>query len=244
MFNNFFISIQEKRNIMSKYNFWLLILSIILFIFSLILIQSDNFYKLNFKEFSFSEIKQNPFYVIFSSMCGFKILVSDFLWMDIIQYIGDRNNAKTNYKELYPKTMNLITIDPNFTYAYLAVSGILMFELKEIDKAIELIKKGIENNPKYWQLNLYLAAYTYSKGGNIKMAVHNIEIAVIQEGHPPMLERILGNMYVKLSEIEKPYKDFWMEKAKNLWWYMYHHPLEELNKKYAEEHLKKYGFMK
>ncbi|MFH1823863.1 MAG: hypothetical protein ABH873_01380 [Candidatus Firestonebacteria bacterium] len=164
--------------------------------------------------------------------------------MDIIQYIGDKENTKTKYKELYSKVTNLTTLDPNFTYAYLATSGMLMFELKETDKAIELIKKGIENNPKYWPLNLYLAAYTYSKAGNLRMAVHNIESAVMQAGHPPMLERILGNMYVKLSETEKSYKDFWMGKAKNLWWYMYHHPSEELNKKYAEEHLKKYGFMK
>lgn len=219
-----------------------IILTVLLLISSVILIQQDNFYKLNFKLFPFLESQKNFLFPVL----GFKTITADILWMDIIQYVGDKEKAKENYHKLYPKTLELIKVDPNFTYAYLLTSGMLMFEekLKDPDKAIELIKDGIKHNPKYWQLSLYLAAYTYSKAGNIKMALFNIENAVYQEGHPPMLERILGSMYLKLADEEKAYKHEWLKKAINLWLHMYEHPSEKLNKTYAEEHLKKYGLIK
>jgi len=43
-----------------------------------------------------------------------------------------------------------------------------MFERKDAEKAIDLIKLGIEKNPKYWQLNLYLAAYSYKNSATSK----------------------------------------------------------------------------
>jgi tetratricopeptide (TPR) repeat protein len=217
---------------------------VILLILVISLIQTDNFYKNNFNPFPVSKAKTIPFYTSLSALSGFKVLVADFLWMDIVQYIGDKENEKIKYKELYPKVSNLITVDPNFTYVYLAASGMMLFELNEPDKAIELIKTGIQNNPRYWQLNLYLAAYTYSKLGNPKMVVHNIESAIEQEGHPPMLERILGSMYLKLAMQEKTNEKFWLKKAVTLWLNMYAHPLEKLNKTYAEDHLRKFGLLK
>jgi tetratricopeptide (TPR) repeat protein len=212
---------------------------LILVIISMAFVSSDNFYKSAFKPASYSMMKSSV-NGLFFSVAGFRTVTADFLWMDIIQYIGDRENSKTQYKELLPKTMRLIEVDPNFTYSYLTISGILMFELKDEEKAIELIKKGIENNPRYWQLNLYLAAYSYKKLGNFKMTVYNIENAVNQEGHPPMLERILGSMYLKMMEVEPANKKFWMGRAVNLWLYMYNKPLEPLNRTYAEQELKKY----
>lgn len=206
-------------------------------------IQSDVFYNNNFKNTPISKIKKSPFYIFLSSISGFKVLVADFLWMDIVQYLGDKTKAEERYKELYPKVVDLINIDPNFTYAYLAVSGMLLFELNETDKAIELVQTGIKNNPKYWQLSLYLAAYTYSKAGNIRMAVNNIETAVIQEDHPPLLERMLSSMYLKLAENEKE-RNFWMKKAVNLWLYMYSESKDKVSRQYAKDRLEKLGLLK
>lgn len=215
----------------------------LLLIFNISLIQNDTFYKSTFKPFPFSNAKKPPLYLFFASISGFKSLTADFLWIDIVQYIGNKKNKNDKYKDLYPKVIDLVTIDPNYTYAYLGVSGMLLFEMQEPDKAIELIKLGIKNNPKFWQLNLYLAAYTYSKAGNIKMAVNNTEMAVNQEGHPPLLERMLSSMYLKLAENKKE-SSYWMGKAVNLWWYMYFKSPDKLSKSYAKEHLGKLNLLK
>ena len=218
--------------------------SLLFLIATNVTIENNAFYKKNFKSFPFKESKKDPFYVFLSSISGFRILVSDFLWMDAVQYLGDLENGKENYKQIYPKARDIITLDPNFTYPYIAVSGILFFELNEKDKAIEFIKYGIEQNPNYWQLSLYLAAYTYSKDDNLRMVVLNIKSAIKQENHPPMLERILGSIYLKLAKKEPKNKDFWMGEAIKLWAEMYEHPSEPENRVYAEEKLRKAGILK
>ncbi|OGF49083.1 MAG: hypothetical protein A2231_04585 [Candidatus Firestonebacteria bacterium RIFOXYA2_FULL_40_8] len=207
-------------------------------------INNSSFYVNNYKTFPYKEAKKDPFYVFISSISGFRVLIADFLWMDAVQYLGDRENGKEKYKQIYPKTKDIITLDPNFTYPYLAVSGILFFELNEKETAIDLIKYGIEKNPHYGQLRLYLAAYTYSKDDNLEMVAYNIKSVIKEKDHPPMLERILGSIYLKLAKKDAKNSKYWMKEAVKLWADMYEHPTEPLNREYAERQLTRFGFLK
>jgi tetratricopeptide (TPR) repeat protein len=228
-----------------------ILLSAALAVGSAVYLNSTVFYREAYKPYPFKETKSIPSYALLFSASGFRASVADFLWMDIVQYIGDKENAKTRYKDLYKKITDLSNVDPNFTYVYCSASGIYFFELNEPDRAIELIRKGIENNPKYWVLNLYLAAYTYRRKwdtsgdlSDFKNAVRNVETAVKEEGHPPMLERILGSLYLKLAEIDPKNKKTWLRKSVLLWLDMYEHPTEEPNKEYATQKLKDFGLLK
>ena len=233
---------------MNKKPYFFLIGVALLVIASLAFLGNLPYYKELHKPYPFSGTKTAPIYAYAAGISGFRTVTADFLWMDIVQYIGDPEIMKQKYPELYNKTSNLILMDPNFTYPYLSVSGIYFFELNEQEKALGLIRKGLENNPKYWMLNMYLAAYTYrqkwdtsSDTKDFRKAVQNIENALREEGHPPMLERILGSMYLKLAEIEPQHKKGWMDLAIQHWKNMYIRPTEKLNKEYAERKLKEYG---
>ena len=160
--------------------------------------------------------------------------------MNVVQYIGDKENASNQYSKFYSMAKEIVSIDPNFTYMYLAGSAIMMWDTKQVDEAVEFVQEGIKNNPTYWPLNLYLAAFTYSKANKFRHLVSTIETAVKMDGHPPMLERILGNLYVKLSEIESKNTDFWLAKAKNLWLDILYNSSDKANIQYAKEHLEKF----
>ena len=220
-------------------------------IFTLFFTRADRDYNSLHPHYPFNETFSMPYYAHAFSFMGFRAAVADFLWMDIVQYIGDPENAKTKYRDLYLKAENLIHLDPNFTYPYLSVSGIYMFELRDPARALGLIDRGIEKNPDYWVLQLYRAAYIYqmnfntsNKLSDLEKAALRIEKAVGLKGHPPMLERTLGSFYLKLAEMSSPdRKKHWMGKAVRLWANMYEFPSEELNRKYAENHLRKYGLL-
>jgi len=236
---------------MKRKNYYYLLGTALLVIASLTFLSGSTYYKQLHTPYPFKGTKTAPIYAYAAGISGFRAVTADFLWMDIVQYIGDPEIMKIKYPELYNKTSNLILMDPNFTYPYLSISGIYFFELNEKEKALGLIKKGLENNPKYWMLNMYLAAYTYSQKWDnskdtrdFKRAVKSIENAVREENHPPMLERILGSMYLKLSEIEPKYNKEWKYKAIRHWAKMYEHPTEKLNKKYAEKKLREYGIIR
>lgn len=179
------------------------------------------------------EQKDNKTDDILASIFGIRTIAADFKWIETIQYIGDIINEKGNYGKFYPLLKQVVKFDRNFTSAYLTGSAILIWQLNRDKEGMEFIQDGIRNNPNYWQLNLYLAAFTYYKAQEYKKMIIFIEEAVKREGHPSVLERILGNFYVKTNE---------MQKARILWWWMYYNSNDAKNRKYAEENLKKYDF--
>lgn len=121
-------------------------------------------------------------------------LIADWYWVRSLQYIGNKlqkarekniqididNLESLDPKLLYPLLDNATTLDPQFLAAY--HYGATVLPAVDQEQAIKLTKKGIENNPKEWQLYHLLgfihwklkdfdtAAETYSKGSKIKGA--------------------------------------------------------------------------
>jgi tetratricopeptide (TPR) repeat protein len=179
------------------------------------------------------ESERNAPSVFAGGLIGYRYLSADLLWIDTVQYIGNNKNSQEGFKKFYYYIKQITSIDPNFTYAYIFGSSILMWQLYKTDEAMEVIRSGIENNPEYWQLNIYLAAFTYFKSNEFKKMVVYLEHALAMENHPAMLERILGNIYEKIEENEK---------ARQLWWWMWYNTKDIENKKYAGKRLKEKGY--
>lgn len=210
-----------------------ILLCIFCIILSVNLIDSDTWFNKEWKIPLQKSVSSEAPSFFAGSIVGFRNISTDLLWIDTIQYIGNNENSKEGFKKFYSYVKQIIALDPHFTYAYLFGSSILMWQLNRSDDAMEIIKEGIANNPDYWQLNLYLAAFTYFKANEYKKMVVYLEHALNIESHPPMLERILGNIYEKIGEIEK---------ARLLWWWMWYNTKDIENKKYAEKKLKERGF--
>ena len=165
---------------------------------------------------------------------GFKNLTADLLWIDAIQYIGDSKNAKEGYKKFPKIVKRIINVDRNFIYAYQSGSVILMCVLKNTQEAINILKEGIKYNPHYGQFHLYLGAFTYLNIENYSKTIELLEYAVYKlEDHPYILERLLGNLYLKVGE---------MEKAKKLWWWLLSYSKDQGSREYAKNKLKKFGY--
>jgi tetratricopeptide (TPR) repeat protein len=122
---------------------------------------------------------------------GAEGLIADWYWMKSLQYVGDKINATEgdinidnlkplNPRLLYPYLDNAATLDPKFygVYEY----GAVVLPTVNAAQAVELVKKGIENNPQdyrfyhhlgyiYWRLGEFeKAAQIYSEGSQVPNA--------------------------------------------------------------------------
>jgi len=127
---------------------------------------------------------------------GMRPLVGDIEYISFLQYYGDKENLTNGYKDLYKYISDITDVDPNFTFAYNYGSSILAWNLQRYDEAIAIIKKGIQYNPTYWRLSLYLGAIMYKQKGDSLGYMKLLEQSMKFEDHPSMLERILGNIYM------------------------------------------------
>jgi len=135
---------------------------------------------------------------------GFKEILSDFFFLQSIQYFGSWTESKEKkYKMTYPLLKAMGKLSPHFIPGY-SFGALIMEETGHIDEAIAFLDEGIENNPYAFELWTYrdfmirlFKSQEYSK------AIQGIKKAIELEGHPPILERILAYAYEKNEQIEE-----------------------------------------
>ncbi|MBA2621580.1 MAG: hypothetical protein H0U87_10310 [Acidobacteria bacterium] len=108
---------------------------------------------------------------------GFEGLLADWYWIRSLQYIGAKivknrdegenfnleNMSNLNPRLLYPLLDNAATLDPRFTAVY--SYGSIVLPAIDLQQAIALTKKGIENNANEWRLYGQLG-YIYWRSGD------------------------------------------------------------------------------
>jgi len=136
---------------------------------------------------------------------GFEGLLADWYWVRSLQYIGAKivknqdanedlnleNLSSLNPRLLYPLLDNAATLDPRFiaVYSY----GAIVLPAIDLQQAIALTKKGIENNPNEWQLYAQLG-YIYWRFGDYENAAAVYETGARIAGAPAFMQMMAAKM--------------------------------------------------
>jgi len=151
---------------------------------------------------------------ILGTAFGFRALTSDFYYIAFLQYYGNRDNAKTRFKDLINYLDDATDADPSFEFVYQYGGAILAFNLKKYDEAKKLLQKGLLYNPRFWKLRLYLGAIAFKEKDKKEEYVKFLEEAIKFEDHPAMIERLLGNIYEQIKPADEVAK-YWLWVYKN-----------------------------
>lgn len=111
-------------------------------------------------------------------------LTADIYWTRVVQYYGSKGERTDQLDSLWPLLDLATTLDPNLIPAYRFGSTFLAEQKPagagQPERAVELIRRGIKENPEYWRLyqdlgNVYYfalkdnekAAQAYVDGSNV-----------------------------------------------------------------------------
>ncbi len=83
---------------------------------------------------------------------GYNNLAADLVWLRAIQYYGEHRQTDLKFEYLGHIFEILTTLDPRFVGAYTFGSLLLTDDAKEPERALELLDKGIRNNPDEWRI--------------------------------------------------------------------------------------------
>ena len=136
---------------------------------------------------------------------GAQPLVADYLWIDAVQYIG-RTLAHHKHDivdgkiievglagervplaaaNVYRLVKRLTEVDPNFVYPYYITSLFLLDPHIDPDPAIDLLRLGVENNPKNWFLRTYYGFQLFMVERDVEGAVRELDHAAdLAEAQP------------------------------------------------------------
>ncbi|MEX0271108.1 hypothetical protein AB3R30_18385 [Leptolyngbyaceae cyanobacterium UHCC 1019] len=114
---------------------------------------------------------------------GFDNVVSDWVFLNFLQYYGDDDaREKTGYS-LSPKYLDIVTrLDPRFVDVYMFVSGAVSHQLGKPDLAVDLMKRGTAAlspaaNPKAFQVWRFMGLDQLLLQGDIPGSILSHEMA-------------------------------------------------------------------
>ena len=129
---------------------------------------------------------------------GFHVVLADLLWTRAVIYFGDHYYTDKDYRWLYSLLDATTTLDPKNILAYRFGGNLLALEGNDVKMSIELLKKGIRNNPdEDWRLYFLLGFDYFYYMEDYVSAAKYLEKAARMPGHPAYLPRLVARMYAK-----------------------------------------------
>lgn len=114
---------------------------------------------------------------------GFDNMVSDWAFLNFLQYYGDEEARSQTGYSLSPKYFDIITQrDPRFADSYLFLSGTLSHQLGQPEQALKLMQRGMnalspQMTPKAFVVWRFAALDQLLLLGDTPGAIHSLEMA-------------------------------------------------------------------
>ncbi len=130
------------------------------------------------------------------AVLGYDQFAADLIWLKAVQHLGAARQSKGGYAWAY-HVVNVVTdLDPKFLPAYLASGAILGVWAGLHYESIEILRKGMRENPDVWQLPFYIGYdYFYELCDPAKAAPY-FQAAARLPGAPSYLPSLAARMTV------------------------------------------------
>lgn len=98
---------------------------------------------------------------------GQRLLLSDFYWLKLVQYMGETIIAReSRWEAVYPLADIVTDLDPRYGYAYQVAGSNLSGLAGRYAEADRILEKGLRNVPERWSLPFVLAVNKFLYEGD------------------------------------------------------------------------------
>ncbi len=120
---------------------------------------------------------------------GYETAAADIAWLRAIQYYGEHRLNDQRY-DMIGHVMGIVTeLDPRFTEAYVFGAFVLAQELRQPQRGLELLERGMRANPESWRLAFETGFLHYVGTKDYDAAARYFTRASRLPGHPDYVER-------------------------------------------------------
>ncbi len=165
---------------------------------------------------------------------GYTGLAADVYWTRAVQYFGGKHHQRAMDYRLLPKLLDIATtLDPHLIVAYRFGSVFLAQRPPEgagsPEKAVELVERGIRQNPNEWRLYYDLGFLQYMELRDPAAAGRSFARAAELPGAHPWLKVLAASMAQRGGELET---------ARFLWTKVYENTEDPMIRANAIKHLR------
>jgi len=151
---------------------------------------------------------QLPAVMLRTASAGYEAVLSDWYWLEAIQYFGTPGNAAKHYSGLAPYLQAASDLDPGFDYVYQFAGEVLPDRDPDTKLwyntgvAIQLLENGMESQSTRWQIPFLLAYLLYTFRGEYVRAGHTLEQAANRPHAPNYLSGFAAKLLAQGGSLE------------------------------------------
>ncbi len=128
-------------------------------------------------------------FMVRQAALGYENAAADIAWLRGIQYYGEHRLTDQKY-DLIGHVMDIVTdLDPAFVQPYVFGAFVLGQELKQPERGLELLTRGMRANPENWRLAFEAGFLHYVCRRDYAAAARFFTLASRIPGHEPYAER-------------------------------------------------------
>jgi hypothetical protein len=120
---------------------------------------------------------------------GYETAAADVAWLRGIQYYGEHRITDQKYTMIGHVMDIVTTLDPAFTQPYVFGAFVMAQELKEPERGLELLTRGLRANPTDWRLCFEVGFLHYVCRHDYTSAARYFTWASRMPGHAEYVER-------------------------------------------------------
>jgi len=111
------------------------------------------------------------------STLGFREATADYLWFRFVQYYGDYAKGNNDFRYFELLIDGITKLDPKFDEAYYFASLVFWSSFGDVDRSIDMLKRGILANPDKAKLPFQVGFMYYVIEQDYERAAHWFEVA-------------------------------------------------------------------
>lgn len=145
---------------------------------------------------------------------GYRELASDMVWFQAVQYYG--GYARSEHDLAYFNGLIDIVneLDPHFVFPYVFGAVVMAQDLGDLDRGVNLLKRGMRNNPEDYELPFEIGFLYYTVARNDSSAAQYFDLASRLPGGKQRAGRFAAFVYSKSGHLETSIK-MWEEIARD-----------------------------
>ncbi|HEX6790168.1 MAG TPA: hypothetical protein VF247_02560 [Candidatus Krumholzibacteria bacterium] len=145
---------------------------------------------------------------------GYRELAADMVWFQAVQYYG--GYAKSEHDLAYFSGLIDIVndLDPHFIFPYVFGAVVLAQDLDNFERGIDVLKRGMERNPRSWELPFEIGFLYYTGARERESAAQYFDLASRLPGGEEKAARFAAFVYSRAGHLETSIR-MWEEIAED-----------------------------
>jgi hypothetical protein len=133
---------------------------------------------------------------------GYRELTADIVWFQAVQYFGGYATSEHDLAYFNGLIDIVNELDPHFVFAYIFGAVVMAQDLGDFDRGIAVLKRGMGQNPRAWELPFEIGFLNYTVAHNDSAAGRYFDLASRMPGGGDRARRFAAFVYAKGGHME------------------------------------------